>query len=270
VTSIPIMPMNTDKYLADTTHLNTEEHGAYILLLMVAWRTAGAALPDDDELLARYARMNARGWAKIKVRVMAFWDLSDGLWTQKTQQNVRGIVEKNIEAKRKNGKRGGRPKSLKDNDSQEASGSRPETDKKTTYTNTNTNTSSLCSDEIGAAKPTPRSELETTLDPVHAQAVVEHRQRLRRPLTAHAAALLAKRLAEFDDPNAAADLMIEKGWQSIEAGWGESRPPSRASPRTNDLSDAFGVLDQLSRGQNGPNDITPDEGTVRYLPSAAR
>jgi len=88
--------------------------------------------------------------------------------------------------------------------------------------------SSLRSDGA-ASKPTPRSELETVLDTEHAKAVVEHRQRLRKPLTAHAAKLLAKSLSGFPDPNAAADTMIESGWQKIKPGWGEDAK-ARAGP----------------------------------------
>lgn len=65
-------------------------------------------------------------------------------------------------------------------------------------------------------KATPRSELERVLDPLRAKAVVEARQRLKKPLTAHAASLLAKKFASVPDPNAAADLMVEKGWQGFE------------------------------------------------------
>lgn len=69
------------------------------------------------------------------------------------------------------------------------------------------------------AKPTPRSILESVLDEKRAEALVEHRKKLRVPLTDHAAQLLAAKLDRFVDPNRAADLMIEKGWQSIETDW---------------------------------------------------
>jgi hypothetical protein len=70
---------------------------------------------------------------------------------------------------------------------------------------------------------TPRSELETVLDALHAAAVIDHRQRIRKPLTAHAAKLLAGKFAKCADPNAAADAMIANGWQGFEPEWLENR-----------------------------------------------
>lgn len=59
--AFPAMPLFTDAYLADTRHLTTEEHGAYLLLLMCAWRSRGCALADDDKALARPALRQPAG-----------------------------------------------------------------------------------------------------------------------------------------------------------------------------------------------------------------
>lgn len=73
------------------------------------------------------------------------------------------------------------------------------------------------------------TELGKVLDAGHAQAVLDHRNRMRKPMTPHAASLLASSLAEAPDPNAAADEMIERGWQSWKASWGRNShgPPGR-------------------------------------------
>jgi uncharacterized protein YdaU (DUF1376 family) len=78
----PAMPLWTDAYLGDTTHLNALEHGAYLLLLMTAWRTGDCALPDDDRLLARYARCDARQWKKLRPILETFFTIRNGKWRQ--------------------------------------------------------------------------------------------------------------------------------------------------------------------------------------------
>lgn len=81
----PYLPLWTDAYLADTRHLSTEEHGAYMLLMMEAWRRPSCALPDDDRLLARLSGLSEDAWQRAKPIVMAFWTF-DGRskeWRQK-------------------------------------------------------------------------------------------------------------------------------------------------------------------------------------------
>lgn len=69
----PSLPLWTDAYLADTRHLSTQEHGAYLLLLMEAWRRPTCSLPDDDTLLARLSGLSIDEWLKIKSLVLDFW-----------------------------------------------------------------------------------------------------------------------------------------------------------------------------------------------------
>lgn len=89
----PSIPLFGDAYLADTRHLSLEEHGAYLQLLMIAWRTEGCCLPDDDSRLARMLGVTAARWRKLKPTVMAFWTLDGGQWKQARLSKERQFVE---------------------------------------------------------------------------------------------------------------------------------------------------------------------------------
>lgn len=113
MSEFPSLPLFTDAYLADTRHLSAQEHGAYLLLLMMAWRQPDCRLPNDDETLARWASVDVRTWKRIKPKVMAFWTLAEDQWSQSRLSKERKFVSKRAEIARQNGKQGGRPKSLR-------------------------------------------------------------------------------------------------------------------------------------------------------------
>jgi uncharacterized protein YdaU (DUF1376 family) len=90
----PAMPLWTDAYLGDTTHLTTIEHGAYILLLMAMWR-AGGTLPNDDRLLARYARLTAGQWKRVKPVLWPFFTVrSDEIMQGRLTDELKAVRQK--------------------------------------------------------------------------------------------------------------------------------------------------------------------------------
>lgn len=100
----PALPFWTDAYLGDTTHLNTTEHGAYLLLLITAWRTSDCALPDDDKLLARYARCDTRQWKKLRPIIEPFFTIRGGKWRQGKLTDVRQALSEKREKAAANGR----------------------------------------------------------------------------------------------------------------------------------------------------------------------
>lgn len=66
------MPIYIGDYLADTTELAAEEHGAYLLLMFAAWRRGGR-LPNDQEQLRRAARVSERRWQKVWGMIARFF-----------------------------------------------------------------------------------------------------------------------------------------------------------------------------------------------------
>lgn len=75
------MPLYIGDYLADTSRLSTEQHGAYLLILMDYWRN-GPPL-DDDEELASITKLALPQWRKHAAKLRGFFDLVDGRLIQK-------------------------------------------------------------------------------------------------------------------------------------------------------------------------------------------
>lgn len=71
------MPLYTADYLADTGHLATIEHGAYLLLIMHYWQKE-VALPDSDQILAQIARLRIEQWRKIRPKLEPFFQVQLG------------------------------------------------------------------------------------------------------------------------------------------------------------------------------------------------
>lgn len=103
----PALPLFTDAYLADTRHLTTEEHGAYLLLLMCAWRTRGCGLQDDEKALARITGLSPTRWRRMRPVLEQFFDTSGGIWQQKKLQQVYDGVAERVARNRQNGAKGG-------------------------------------------------------------------------------------------------------------------------------------------------------------------
>jgi len=113
VAEFPALPIFTDAYLADTRHLTAEEHGAYLLLLMCAWRTRGCALKDDDRFLARTVGVTLPRWRRIRPVLKDFFTVEGGLWRQKKLTEVYKGVETRVARNRANGAKGGRAKAAR-------------------------------------------------------------------------------------------------------------------------------------------------------------
>ena len=73
------MPFYWAEYLADTGHLTTEEHGAYLLLIGAYWQ-AGGPLTDDDKRLARLTRLSLRRWKAVRETLANFFTIADQKW----------------------------------------------------------------------------------------------------------------------------------------------------------------------------------------------
>ena len=133
---------------------------------------------------------------------------------------------------------------------------------------------------IGAERlKTPRQILLECLSPETADGVLAHRKAMRRPLTGRAAQLLAKGFLATADPNAAADMMIARGWQGFRPDWFDNERRSngqqkQGQSRKGSISDVapgfikrideqFAYLDEV----RSPHGLAEGGPTVRLLPS---
>lgn len=88
-------PFYVDDFLSDNVVdcMNTTQVGAYLLLLLRAFREKPpASLPDDDGRLARWARLTPAEWQDQKDGVLSAWTLGkDGRWYQ---AKLRAVYDK--------------------------------------------------------------------------------------------------------------------------------------------------------------------------------
>lgn len=76
--ALPYMQLYVADYLADTAHLTTEEHGAYLLLLFSYWQT-GKPLRADR--LASVSRLSNERWTDVERTLNEFFHVENGTWT---------------------------------------------------------------------------------------------------------------------------------------------------------------------------------------------
>lgn len=99
------MPFLIDKYLGDTTDLNTEQHGAYFLLLMSMWKKGGT-LPNVDSQLCTITGLAPSKWRAYRALLLGFFIEVDGRLTQKRLSFELANANKRSAAKAEAGAKG--------------------------------------------------------------------------------------------------------------------------------------------------------------------
>jgi uncharacterized protein YdaU (DUF1376 family) len=96
------MPFYVGDYLSATGRLTTEQHGAYLLLLLDYWKNGPP--PNNDAVLAQIARMSAKAWSKSKPVLLSFFEERDGHLIQNRVERERERVAEVVEKRSKAGK----------------------------------------------------------------------------------------------------------------------------------------------------------------------
>jgi uncharacterized protein YdaU (DUF1376 family) len=252
MSEFPSLPLFTDAFLADTGHLSAQETGAYLLLIMMAWRLPECRVPDDDAKLCRWARVDKRTWQRIKPAVMEFWILEGGFWTQKRLSKERDHVSKRADVARQNGKQGGRPKSLENNNTGNPEGSSRVSQTKAPNPSPNPKEEEEKKDAVAVA-----TGADAPSDPAAAER--ELFQRGREVLGQSAGGMIAGLLRAKGGNVALARAAIEQASQKNNAREyiaAASRPASNRGPpharQDQSVHDVARALEEFTNGQPSP------------------
>lgn len=72
------MPLYIGDYLSDTAYLTTEQHGAYLLLIMAYWRNGPP--PDNDAILASLTKLAPDAWSIARAVLERYFVVKNGVW----------------------------------------------------------------------------------------------------------------------------------------------------------------------------------------------
>lgn len=91
--ALPYMQLYIADYLADTMHLSTEEHGAYLLLMFNYWQT-GRAIPKNR--LAKIARVSSERWGAVEESLKEFFTDNGTEWVHKRIEDDLAAVRETL------------------------------------------------------------------------------------------------------------------------------------------------------------------------------
>ncbi len=97
----PALPLWTDAYLSDCGHLTFTEHGVYMRLLMLIWRTPGCRIPNNQQWICRRLRCSDDEYQSLVQPIIDEFCLSTGNYiSQKRLTKQRKWLEEKSEQQR--------------------------------------------------------------------------------------------------------------------------------------------------------------------------
>lgn len=93
-------PFHVMDYLGDTMHLTAEQHGAYLLLIIAAWRTDNR-LPNSDEQLQQITKLSPQQWKKSGPILRDFFHVTNEFWIHNRVREELEIAKVRMEKRSK-------------------------------------------------------------------------------------------------------------------------------------------------------------------------
>lgn len=90
-------PLWIDAFQRDTQHLEADEVGCYLLILMAMWTRETCDFPDDDSRLARISRVSIRLWkSRIGPTLRPFFETANGVLISKRLRQEAAYTERQV------------------------------------------------------------------------------------------------------------------------------------------------------------------------------
>jgi uncharacterized protein YdaU (DUF1376 family) len=263
------MPLYVADYLADTTRLTTEQHGAYLLLLMDYWRNG--PLPDNDAVLAQITRMSPDAWSNARSILQAFFEQCDGKWKHGRVESelTRATLNREICSKRAKTAAAARWHGNSDSTSNATSNA--------------TSIAQAMPVQCPSPSPTPTPSKPTAPNTTRASALscppdvdeqvwadfVRHRKTKRAELTATALSGLRREASRAGITlQAALETCCQRGWTGFKADWmrQDMTAPASVSTRRSRI-DSYAAQAAAARGEHGHDrhDDTVIDAEVTHL-----
>ena len=96
--ALPYIQLYIADYLADTAHLTTIQHGAYLLLIFNYWQR-GRALNNANGRLASVVRMSNEEWAQHEQALSEFFEIDGDEWiNHRIDEDLAAVEAKSTKA----------------------------------------------------------------------------------------------------------------------------------------------------------------------------
>jgi uncharacterized protein YdaU (DUF1376 family) len=215
----PFMPLWVSDFLGDTLDLDATEVGAYMLLLMAQWNRDGRSLPDDQSKLKRVARCG-RNWPKVWAEISRFFLTDeDGIYSKRLRLEAQNVAAKRA-VNAQSGALGGRAKALKDKERALTNATKtlqrkPSIPEPEPEPEPEKEERANALSKKKPPEPSPFEILTEVVSPEVASDFLAHRKAMRKPVTARAAKLIAKKIRDHPNPDAVLNESIANGWQGV-------------------------------------------------------
>lgn len=206
--ALPYMQFFVADYLADTAHLTTAEHGAYLLLLFNYWQRGESFKAKNEQLLnkrlASVARMSEQEFAGVSDTLEEFFSVTETEWLHERIERDLSVIAEKSEKKSNAGKASAEARKKKQSSEEAQQGEAEEQPKK---------------------QPQPKKENAKNIlarygvDGKVAEDFITHRGR-KHPITETAMTGISDEAQKVALSTAeAVKVMIDAGWMGFRADW---------------------------------------------------